>query len=280
MSSDILEYERLSDEMERELHYCQTLNWSNSVLEQSIEDMKMELCRMEDSDYPIDEEALEWKARYDSQVILNRQLEQQRHCLRRQYDHIRRQFRDAYMIDTMYPEYEKYTELELARMLRQLERKKQDLGSEVKNLNYQIDKESKEFHHYDELRRTYRADIGITDRDLQQLNNVRMVMEQQVASSPLATPAARNYLDGIECNSEHQGDNSNHREFGRGAERSMTLAKTDAATGGTRHNNNNNCHRGHRGHRGHGGGDSAGVFNSAHHVGGNQRRRGAHRNMH
>ena len=49
----------------------------------------------------------------------------------------------VYKIDLMFPEYEKYTEPELIKLLKQLERQKQDLISQLKNVQYQTDKESK-----------------------------------------------------------------------------------------------------------------------------------------
>ena len=49
----------------------------------------------------------------------------------------------VYKIDMMFPEYERYTEPELIKLLKQLERQKQDLISQLKNVQYQTDKESK-----------------------------------------------------------------------------------------------------------------------------------------
>ena len=49
----------------------------------------------------------------------------------------------VYKIDMMFPEYEKFTEPELIKLLKQLERQKQDLISQLKNVQYQTDKESK-----------------------------------------------------------------------------------------------------------------------------------------
>ena len=43
----------------------------------------------------------------------------------------------------LYPEYEKYTETELIKLTKQLERQKQDLISQLKSVQYQTDKESK-----------------------------------------------------------------------------------------------------------------------------------------
>ena len=49
----------------------------------------------------------------------------------------------VYKIDMLFPEYEKYTETELIKLIKQLERRKQDLISQLKNVQYQTDKESK-----------------------------------------------------------------------------------------------------------------------------------------
>ena len=50
---------------------------------------------------------------------------------------------------------------------------------------------AQEFHHYDELRRTYRADIGITNRDLEHLRSVRRLVEKDAPVSPITSPGTR-----------------------------------------------------------------------------------------
>ncbi|XP_043214729.1 coiled-coil domain-containing protein 169-like isoform X2 [Amphibalanus amphitrite] len=200
--ADLAEFERLTADLDKELQYCETLDWSNVSLEATVESLKDQLHALERNQHPADDDALEWKTRYESQVALNADLDQQKQALSQQQASLRNNIKEVYKIDMMFPEYEKYTETELIKLLKQLERQKQDLISQLKNVQYQTDKESKDFHHYDELRRTYRADIGITNRDLEHLRSVRRLVEKDAPVSPITSPGTLrwNNKDGITSN--------------------------------------------------------------------------------
>ncbi|XP_037087280.1 coiled-coil domain-containing protein 169-like isoform X2 [Pollicipes pollicipes] len=200
--ADLSEFERLTADLDSELHYSDTLDWSNASLEQSVEDLREKLRALDREQIPTDDDAQEWRTRYESQVALNAELEQQRAALAEQQSTVRTNIKEVYKIDMMFPEYEKFTETELIKLTKQLERQKQDLISQLKNVQYQTDKESKDFHHFDELRRTYRADIGITNRDLDHLRSVRRLVEKDGPVSPITSPGTLrwNNKDGITSN--------------------------------------------------------------------------------
>ncbi|XP_042208531.1 uncharacterized protein LOC121856846 isoform X3 [Homarus americanus] len=187
------EMTRLEKELEQEMRYRDTLEqlcvvrhfltsddedtiqWSVGVLQQSVDDLEK---RLEDLGEGHDEGS-EFKLRYEAQLELNDKLEEQTEWyldeVHKTKEKIKRVYRRGFSITTLSQEYtydqdlDQYNEFELLRMVKSLERERNNLYSDLRNKSWILDNHSKEYHHLKELIRAYTGDLTIVNRSLEHL---------------------------------------------------------------------------------------------------------------
>ncbi|XP_037776629.1 uncharacterized protein LOC119573484 [Penaeus monodon] len=70
---------------------------------------------------------------------------------------------------------DKYSEFELLRMVKSLERERNNLYSDLRNKSWLLDNQSKEYHHLKELIRAYTGDLTIVNRSLEHMWRQRSI---------------------------------------------------------------------------------------------------------
>ncbi|CAG0890793.1 unnamed protein product [Darwinula stevensoni] len=151
------EEELLKREIEQEKRNRYTLSWSVSELEKSIADLNRRLIDLEAGS--ASEGDNEWKIRCETQSQLNKQLEGQRSWLTQELARQKAILSDGIVLDAKNLDMERFTEHELARLEVQLERQRNNLHSQLRDAEWQLDRRSQEFYHMDEIRRAYRAEL-------------------------------------------------------------------------------------------------------------------------
>jgi len=172
------------------------------MLEQDVADLQERLRAQVLATGEEDDDVKQWKTRFEAQMQLNMDLREQKSELERHraalQDGIKEEKRNnVHLIEKTLSEYKDFTELQLKNELKALDREKVNLISTHKHLLYQVDKESKDFHKHDEVRRAYGADITMANRELDHLRAVRRLTDGP--QSPITSPASLrwNNRDGI-----------------------------------------------------------------------------------
>ena len=79
------------------------------------------------------------------------------------------------MPDPLSLDWENLSETELKRLVGQLEKTKGDLQSDLQEMQWRLDKEGKEFHHFDGFAQMYNAEIKNLNRILDSLVRTGMI---------------------------------------------------------------------------------------------------------
>jgi hypothetical protein len=165
--------DHLLTELEQEKRHRDAIEWSNAELERSVAELETYYRDLHaDSRDPDDNE---WKVRFESQTELNKQLNEQREWLESELMEMRRKLTIG-----AYPEAKKYNldslnEPELLRLVKHLERTRNGLYSSMRDMEWKLDKEAKEFRHFDEIRRNVRSDLKQVNHTLERMQWSRVV---------------------------------------------------------------------------------------------------------
>ncbi|CAG7785402.1 unnamed protein product, partial [Allacma fusca] len=143
--------DHLKAELEQESRYKETIEWSNAELERSISQLSAYLDELDANSRAADDN--EWKVRFDSQTAMNKQLKDQKDFLETELTEARRRLTTGSYPEAMNFNLEALNEPELLRLVKHLERMRNDVFSTLRDTEWKLDKESKEFHHFDEMRR-------------------------------------------------------------------------------------------------------------------------------
>ncbi|XP_018494549.2 coiled-coil domain-containing protein 169 [Galendromus occidentalis] len=164
-------HQSLLEEIDREQRF-------KHVLEQSLKDLEHTVCQLEERSGNPD--VSEWQLRYTTQVELNHHLDQQKEWLRGQVECQQgRPFIGSAELDL-----DSFSEAQLARCLRQLEKDRDNLRSDVRDLEWRLDQESKAFHKFDETRKAYQTEIRDAMTNLEALRSrVKMISNDYVMFS-------------------------------------------------------------------------------------------------
>lgn len=80
-------------------------------------------------------------------------------------------------------DWDNLSETELKRLVVQLERTRNDLKSDLREMQWRLDKEGKEFHHHDDFGKMYQAEIKNLNRVLETLTKTGMLIPSLMPSS-------------------------------------------------------------------------------------------------
>ncbi|XP_069957426.1 cilia- and flagella-associated protein 251-like isoform X2 [Cherax quadricarinatus] len=198
------EMARLEKELEQEMRYRATLEqlcvvkhnlsskdpdtiqWSVGMLEQSVQELEKQLQNFGEGTG----EGSEYKLRYEAQLELNDKLEEQTTWYLAEVDKTREKIKrgQEYTYDQ---DLDEYNEFELLRMVKTLERERNNLYSDLRNLSWILDNHSKEYYHLKELIRAYTGDLTIVNRSLEHMwrqQNVNYEAHFTGGSTPVTSP--------------------------------------------------------------------------------------------
>ncbi|XP_040121114.1 coiled-coil domain-containing protein 169 [Oryx dammah] len=144
MSTDCLKLELLE-----EIHM-------KDLVQFSILEIKQKIVKLEDK-LNSNHEGSEWKARYEAQLELNDQLEKQIASLREKVEQIRGSPSDRLSSIRVY---ERMSVESLSTLLKQLEKEKKRLESQVRECAFRLERESKAYHKVKDERRMYLAKMS------------------------------------------------------------------------------------------------------------------------
>ncbi|XP_033091177.1 coiled-coil domain-containing protein 169 isoform X3 [Trachypithecus francoisi] len=142
-----------------------------------------------------DNEGSEWKTRYETQLELNDQLEKQIVYLKEKMEKIRGNSSDRLSSIRVY---ERMTVESLNTLLKQLEKEKRTLESQVKYYALKLEQESKAYQKINNERRTYLAEMS-QGSGLHQVSK-RQQMDQlpRMQENLVKTPLLKEELDPLE----------------------------------------------------------------------------------
>ncbi|KFO33381.1 coiled-coil domain-containing protein 169 isoform X2 [Fukomys damarensis] len=148
-SFDSVSLERLKLQLLEEIH-------RKDVVQLSLVEIKHKIAEME-TKLNTDNEGGEWKTRYDAQLELNDQLEKQIISLEEKMKRIRGNPSDR--LSSIHV-YERMSVESLNTLLKELEKEKRSLESQVKDYALRLEQESKAYQRTNKERRTYLAEMS------------------------------------------------------------------------------------------------------------------------
>ncbi|KAK3860744.1 hypothetical protein Pcinc_033213 [Petrolisthes cinctipes] len=181
------EMARLQKELEQEMRYRDTIQWSVAVLEQSVDELKQQLEAVTEGQQ---EEGGEFKLRFEAQEQLNAKLEEQTEWYLEEVDKTKEKIKrgQEYTFDQ---DLDQYNEFELLKMVKCLERERNNLYSDLRGKSWVLDNQSKEYYHLKELIRAYTGDLTMINRSLEQLWRQRGIGQDTHytgGSTPVTSP--------------------------------------------------------------------------------------------
>ncbi|KAK4301656.1 hypothetical protein Pmani_026214 [Petrolisthes manimaculis] len=181
------EMARLQKELEQEMRYRDTIQWSVAVLEQSVDELQQQLEAVTEGQQ---EEGGEFKLRFEAQEQLNAKLEEQTEWYLEEVDKTKEKIKrgQEYTFDQ---DLDQYNEFELLKMVKSLERERNNLYSDLRGKSWVLDNQSKEYYHLKELIRAYTGDLTMINRSLEQLWRQRGIGQDTHytgGSTPVTSP--------------------------------------------------------------------------------------------
>jgi len=163
------EIERIKSEIELEQKNKQTLEWTNMELEKSVRMMERNVMAMEAGNHEADDS--EAKQKYEGQKQLNTQLMEQKRWLEHELEEIKLKIQNdkSHPLPDMLLDWDSLSETELKRLVGQLEKTRNDLKGDIREVEFRLDKEGKDFHHFEDFAKMYRAEVKSLTRTLEQL---------------------------------------------------------------------------------------------------------------
>jgi len=163
------EMQKLKQDIEAESRARDTLEWTNMELERSVRMMEKSVQQLEMGNFESDES--EPKQKYEGQKQINVQLQEQKKWLEHELEEIKIKIANDKInqVPDMLLDWDKLSETELKRLVSQLEKTRNDLRSDISDVEYRLDKEGKEYHHHEEFAQMYRAEVKSLTRTLDQL---------------------------------------------------------------------------------------------------------------
>ncbi|XP_077984208.1 coiled-coil domain-containing protein 169-like isoform X3 [Glandiceps talaboti] len=157
MDDDEFDVDRLRAEVQQERQM-------KEMLEQSTGELRITVAELEKRLDGVGEEGNEWKTRFETQEELNQQLEKQILMFREKVDEAKRNAKGQ---NTEMKSYDELNEAGLKKLMRQLDKDKASLESQLRDYEWRLDQESKAFHKANDERKTYLTEIGQALKDHQ-----------------------------------------------------------------------------------------------------------------
>jgi len=163
------EIERIKAEIETEQKSKETIEWTNMELEKTVRMMERNVIAMEAGNHETDDS--DAKQKYEGQKQLNIQLMEQKRWLEHELEEIKLKIQNdkSHPLPDMLLDWDSLSETELKRLVGQLEKTRNDLKGDIREVEFRLDKEGKEYHHFEEFAKMYRAEVKSLTRTLEQL---------------------------------------------------------------------------------------------------------------
>ncbi|XP_067888915.1 coiled-coil domain containing 169 isoform X3 [Heterodontus francisci] len=179
--------EQLSSELEQERQM-------RDMLDQSASDLRNTVSQLEKRLGSIEDEGNEWKTRYETQHELNIQLERQIRTLEEKVEYIRGNPADRL---SSVRSYEEMPMGVLNQLIKQLEKEKKSLQTQLKNYEWRIEQEAKAYHKANDERRTYLTEIAQTTLSIETSKKQKAIWsrEKKVLKEKYNVPTTQRILD-------------------------------------------------------------------------------------
>eukprot|EP00090_Calanus_glacialis_P007611 TRINITY_DN16050_c0_g1_i1.p1 TRINITY_DN16050_c0_g1~~TRINITY_DN16050_c0_g1_i1.p1 ORF type:complete len:377 (-),score=139.92 TRINITY_DN16050_c0_g1_i1:90-1220(-) len=163
------EIEKIKAEIEMEQKSKGTIEWTNMELERSVRMMERNVLAMESGSHETDDS--DAKQKYEGQKQLNTQLLEQKRWLEHELEEIKLKIQNdkSHPLPDMLLDWDSLSETELKRLVGQLEKTRNDLKGDIREVEFRLDKEGKDFHHFEDFAKMYRAEVKSLTRTLDQL---------------------------------------------------------------------------------------------------------------
>ncbi|KAK3785512.1 hypothetical protein RRG08_048646 [Elysia crispata] len=148
------EIETLRAELQQEKQMKEMLDQSSAELKATIEELEKRF----DS---IENEGNEWKTRYETQTEMNQQLDKQILMLQDKVEDARRNLKEAGKSPRDNRAFDDLADAS-PQMVKILEREKHSLFSQLRDLEWRLDQESKAYHKANDERKQYVLEINAT----------------------------------------------------------------------------------------------------------------------
>ncbi|XP_074654590.1 coiled-coil domain-containing protein 169-like isoform X2 [Tubulanus polymorphus] len=171
------ELERLRSEVIQERQMKEMLDQSIGELQATVNELE----RRVDS---IDDEGNEWKTRYEMQLEINQQLQKQIFLLQDKIEQAKKASKDinskAYREQFSHLDFSDVT----PQTIKMMEREKQSLQSQLRDIDWRIDQESKAYHRANEERKKYNVEISATKHQVSEIHQkTKTAIEDDVPKS-------------------------------------------------------------------------------------------------
>uniref|UniRef100_A0A8W8LC70 Coiled-coil domain-containing protein 169 n=1 Tax=Magallana gigas TaxID=29159 RepID=A0A8W8LC70_MAGGI len=151
---DDFELEKLRAEIQQEKQM-------KEMLEQSAAELRATVEELEKRYDTIDNEGNEWKTRYETQTEINEQLERQILMLQNKVQEAKANLKDAGKTPRDLKNFDDLSDANKY-MIRSLEKEKQMLQGQMRDIEWRLDQESKAYHKANDERKTYSLEINST----------------------------------------------------------------------------------------------------------------------
>ncbi|KAK7495234.1 hypothetical protein BaRGS_00013416 [Batillaria attramentaria] len=162
-SVDEFELEKLRAEIQQEKQMKEMLDQSAAELKATIEELEKRF----DS---IENEGNEWKTRFETQQEMNQQLERQIILLQNKVEEARRNLREANKTPRDNRNFDDLSDAS-PQMIKALEREKNLLFNQLRDLEWRLDQESKAYHKANDERKQYVLEINAAKGTLNEMKN-------------------------------------------------------------------------------------------------------------
>ena len=152
MAEAVLDAERLtSEQLLAQIEQEQNLK---KMLDNSASELQTTIADMEEQHRGLDDEGSEWKTRYETQVEINNRLNWQVDDLKRKTQ------MKSYLGAAGIKDLNEISGTQLRTMVKQLEKDKSGVNSQLRNLDWRLDQESKALHKALDKRKKYQLEIA------------------------------------------------------------------------------------------------------------------------
>ncbi|XP_041463212.1 coiled-coil domain-containing protein 169-like [Lytechinus variegatus] len=149
-SADGTDIDKIRAEIEQEKQMSLMLENSMQELETTMEELEKRYdCILDEGN--------EWKTKFETQEELNALLEKQFLFLKDKLEKAKESAKDGFSDELK--AFDELSEASLRKMVKELEREKNSLNSQLKDYNWRLDQESKAFHKANEARKNFVTEL-------------------------------------------------------------------------------------------------------------------------
>ncbi|CAH1776846.1 unnamed protein product [Owenia fusiformis] len=183
--SESFEIEKLKGELEQEKQM-------REMLSQSMTELQLTVGELEKRFDQIDNEGNEWKTRFEMQSEMNHQLEKQNITLETKIDETKNNIENIKQVNKSPRDVSKIDDDHVTlQMVKNLEKQRNDLANQLRDLEWRLDQESKAYHKAHDERKQYQVEIYSAKQaidKLQQRQRAALATSQRELDTKSKTP--------------------------------------------------------------------------------------------